>query len=93
MVLLTLTKDEETVLKKSYANIRAKKDHVNPIGEHLIMSSINEVDGKWFARYFVGTRMDARTCDSKDEADLFIQNGIRSECGFGPLGVRGGLER
>ena len=80
-------------MRKSFANVRAKKDHINPVGEHLVTSNIEEVDGRFKARYMVGTRMDSRTCDTRDEADLFIQNGIRAEMGFGPLGIKGGLER
>ena len=80
-------------MKKSFAGIRAKKDHINPIGEHLILSDIAHDGEKFLARYSVGTRSDQRLCDTKDDAMLFIQNGIRSECGFGALGQRGGLER
>lgn len=80
-------------MKKSYANIRAKKDHINPIGEHLIMHDIKPDNGKFLATFSVGTRRDSRLCDTHDEADLFVKNGIRAECGFGPLGIRGGLER
>ena len=79
-------------MRHSYAGIRAKNDHINPVGEHLITSNIEELDGKFRARFMVGTRSDSRTCDTREEADLFIQNGIRAENGFGPLGIKGGLE-
>ncbi len=79
-------------MRNSYAGIRAKRDHVNPVGEHLITSNIEEKDGKFHARFMVGTRSDSRVCDTRDEAWTFIQNGIRAESGFAPLGVKGGLE-
>ena len=71
---------------------RAKRDHINPVGEHLITHSITEVNGKFNAVWFVGTRSDNRVCDTNDEADLFIQNGIRGETGFPQLGLKGGAE-
>ena len=78
---------------KSYADTRAKRDHINPVGEHLITHSVTEINGKFNSVFFVGTRTDSRLCETREEADMFVQNGIRAETGFGPLGVRGGLER
>jgi hypothetical protein len=78
--------------KNSFSHIRAKRDHVNPVGEHLTTHSITELNGKFNAVVFVGTRTDTRLCDTHEEASLFIANFIRAENGFGPLGIRGGLE-
>ena len=80
-------------MKKSYSGTRAKRDHINPVGEHLTTHSITPINGKFQAVWMVGTRADNRLCDTYDEADMFIQNGIRAELGFPALGLRGGLER
>lgn len=89
--LLWIIKDSK--MSKSYSGTRAKRDHVNPVGEHLTTHSVTNVNGKFNAVWMVGTRSDSRMCDTQEEADIFIQNGIRAELGFPPLGLKGGLER
>jgi len=58
---------------------------------HFVMRNIEKVGDKFLARYFVGSRMGERLCDSREEAGEFLTNGIRSELGFGPL-TKIGLE-
>jgi hypothetical protein len=59
-----------------------KRQHIHTTGEHLITSTVEQKDGRWWGSWFVGTRHGKADFDTKPEADDYCKRNINREIGF-----------